>query len=152
MSKTPFKGLSEALRASAEWASIDRAWRDSEDLMASLRATVPAHLRALALQVRRDDPPRGIRGSQVTVVAMHAAAAAKLRLALADWPQMLRQQGWGIQHIRVTAQQEQTVAPVRAPHVRRPDVPGVIREEFERLAHDMPNERLRQALRRIAKG
>ncbi len=151
MSKTAFRGLGEALRTSADWAGIDRAWRDSEDLMASVRRAIPASLASLVVQVRRDDPPRGIRGSQVTVITRHAAAAAKLKLALADWPTALRQEGWGIQHLKVIAQRTQSLQPQTATVPARKKIPEATRQQFRELSDHLTNEALRRALARIAR-
>ncbi len=151
MSKTAFRGLGEALRTSADWAGIDRAWRDSEDLMASVRRAIPASLASLVVQVRRDDPPRGIRGSQVTVIARHAAAAAKLKLALADWPTALRQEGWGIQHLKVMAERTQSLQPPTATVPARKKIPEATRQQFRELSDHLTNEALRRALARIAR-
>ena len=151
MSKNAFRGLGEALRTSADWAGIDRAWRDSEDLMASVRRAIPASLASLVVQIRRDDPPRGIRGSQVTVIARHAAAAAKLKLALADWPTALRQEGWGIQHLKVIAQRAQSLQPPVSTVVARKKIPQAVLQQFRALSDDLKNEALRRALARIAR-
>ena len=151
MSKTGFKGLGEALRTSADWAGIDRAWRDSEDLMASVQRAIPASLASLIVQVRRDDPARGIRGSQVTVIARHASAAAKLKLALADWPTALRQEGWGIQHLKVIAQRTQSLLPQAATALARKKIPEAALQQFRELSDDLTNEALRRALARIAR-
>ena len=151
MSKTAFRGLGEALRTSADWAGIDRAWRDSEDLMASVQRAIPASLASLVVQIRRDDPPRGIRGSQVTVVTRHAAAAAKLKLALADWPTALRQEGWGIQHLKVIAQRAQSLQPPVSTVVARKKIPQAVLQQFRALSDDLKNEALRRALARIAR-
>jgi hypothetical protein len=151
MSKTAFRGLGEALRTSADWAGIDRAWRDSEDLMASVQRAIPAPLASLVVQIRRDDPPRGIRGSQVTVIARHAAAAAKLKLALADWPTALRQEGWGIQHLKVIAQRAQSLQPPVSTVVARKKIPQAVLQQFRALSDDLKNEALRRALARIAR-
>lgn len=151
MSKTGFRGLGEALRTSADWAGIDRAWRDSEDLMASVQRAIPASLASLIVQVRRDDPARGIRGSQVTVIARHASAAAKLKLALADWPTALRQEGWGIQHLKVIAQRTQSLLPQAATALVRKKIPEAALQQFRELSDDLTNEALRRALARIAR-
>ena len=150
MHDTPFKGLTDALSTSGDWASIASAWRESEGLMASLREGLPDALAALVMQVRRGDPAKGIRGSQVTVIARHAAAAAKLRLALADWPQTLRAQGWGIQHIKVIAQREQNIEPSRVPSSARAPITAEVRRDLGSLAQEMPNQALQRALRRMA--
>ena len=146
MRDTPFKGLTDALSASSDWASIDSAWRESEDLLASLRSVLPEGLAALVVQVRRGDPAKGIRGSQVTVIACHAAAAAKLRLALTDWPQTLRAQGWGIQHLKVTAQRVQDITPAYGLAGSRAPITARVRQELGALARDMPNAALQRAL------
>ena len=150
MSKTGFRGLGEALRTSADWAGIDRAWRDSEDLMASVQRAIPASLASLIVQVRRDDPARGIRGSQVTVIARHASAAAKLKLALADWPAALRQEGWGIQHLKIIAQRTQSLLPQAATPQTRKKIPESVRQQFRELSNNLTHEALRRALARIA--
>ena len=151
MSKTAFRGLGEALRTSADWAGIDRAWRDSEDLMASVQRAIPAALASLVVQVRRDDPPRGIRGSQVTVIARHAAAAAKLKLVLAEWPTSLRQEGWGIQHLKVIAQRTQSLQPRESAAPAREKIPEAALKQFRELSDGLTNEALRRALARIAR-
>lgn len=151
MSKTAFRGLGEALRTSADWAGIDRAWRDSEDLMVSVRRAIPASLASLVVQVRRDDPPKGIRGSQVTVIAQHAAAAAKLKLALADWPAALRQEGWGIQHLKVIAQRTQSLQSPTSTALARKKIPEAVLQQFRELSDHLTNEALRRALARIAR-
>lgn len=151
MSLTPFKSLADALSRSSDWAAIDSAWRDSEGLMAALAEHLPAALMAQVLQVRRGDPAKGIRGSQVTVVAKHAAAAAKLRLALADWESRLRAQGWGIQHVRVTTQPTQFLAATEKPKVSRAPIPAAAKQAMRTLSQEMPNEALRQALANISR-
>ena len=110
---------------------------------------MPEPLAALVVQVRRGDPAKGIRGSQVTVVARHAAAA-KLRLALADWPQTLRTQGWGIQHLKITSERVQDISPPRGNIGARTPITATIRGSLGRLAQEMPNEALQRALRKMA--
>ncbi len=125
MRNTPFKGLTEALSASSDWASIDSAWRESEDLLASLRTVLPENLAALVVQVRRGDPAKGI-------------------------PQTLRAQGWGIQHVKVIAQREQDIAPPRGPSEARTPITPRVRRELGSLAQEMPNAALQRALKKIA--
>jgi hypothetical protein len=151
MSPPSFKSLADALSRSPEWTAIDSAWRDSESLMAALAEQLPASLMAQVLQVRRGDPAKGIRGSQITVVARHASAAAKLRLALADWETHLRSAGWGIQHVRITAQPTQFLASNDKPKVTRAPIPASVKAAMGLLAQDMPNEALRQALAKISR-
>jgi hypothetical protein len=85
------------------------------------------------------------------VVARHAAAAAKLKLALADWPTALRQEGWGIQHLKVIAQRTQSLQPPASTLVARKKIPQAALQQFRALSDDLTNEALRRALARIAR-
>jgi hypothetical protein len=87
----------------------------------------------------------------VTVIARHAAAAAKLKLALADWPTALRQEGWGIQHLKVIAQRAQSLQPPVSTVVARKKIPQAALQQFRALSDDLKNEALRRALARIAR-
>jgi hypothetical protein len=151
MSLTDFKSLAKALSESPDWAPIDRAWRESEGLADALRGHVPPPLFAQVLQVRRGDPARGVRGSLVTVIAKNAAAAAKLRLALSDWDQALRAAGWGIQHVKVVEQRQQSLAESIAPVKKRDPIPKSAATALQSIAKDVPNDALRRALSRLSR-
>lgn len=151
MSPSQFKSLADALSQSSDWAAIDSAWRDSEGLMAALSQHLSAQLLAQVVQVRRGDPAKGIRGSQVTVVAKNASAAAKLRLALAGWDAQLKAAGWGIQHVRITTQPTQFLAATDKPVVQRKPIPASTKQAMRSLAQDMPSEALRRALTKISR-
>ncbi|MFZ9346558.1 MAG: hypothetical protein ACO24A_05555, partial [Burkholderiaceae bacterium] len=112
MDTNPLQHITRGLSRANDWAVLDHAWQESEGLHAALRGLVSVSLLAHVVQVRREDPPKGIRGSQLTVVAHNTAIAAKLRLALADSIPRLQATGWGIQHIRVVAQRIQDITPV----------------------------------------
>lgn len=150
MSQTAFKSLAAALAQSADWAPIDRAWRETEGLTEALRAQIPAQLFAQVVQVRRGDPSRGIRGSLVTVVAKNSAAAAKLRLALSDWDQSLRAAGWGIQHVKVAEARQQSITEERPKAAPREAIPTQAKAAFGALAKEIPNPALKSALTRLA--
>jgi len=148
MSLTAFKSVAAALAQSADWAPIDRAWRETEGLTEALRAQIPAQLFAQVVQVRRGDPSRGIRGSLVTIVAKNAAAAAKLRLALSDWELTLRAAGWGIQEVKVVeARQHTQERPQVAP---RQPIPVQAKAAFGTLAKETSHPALKSALARLA--
>jgi len=150
MASNSFQHLAESLSRGAEWAAVDRAWHDSEGLMSALKNMLPAPTFAQILHVRRNDPAKGIRGSQLTVIAQHAAGAAKLRLALADAPAALRAMGWGIQHLRVIERRVQDISAVPvAPAARRPPVPTTARAALSALADEIDNPAHRQALARF---
>jgi hypothetical protein len=108
-------------------------------------------LLAQVTQVRRADPARGIRGSQLTIVAKNASAAAKLRLALAGWDQNLRAAGWGIQQIKVVEQRQQSLSEAPKPVGGRPPIPDQAAAAFAALSSEIPNEALKRALSRIGK-
>jgi hypothetical protein len=144
-----FKDLEKALTQSTDWAAIDHAWQESQALTDALRRQIAASLMPQVVQVRRGDPLRGIRGSQVTVVTTTAAAAVKLRMALADWPEKLRQEGFGIQQIKVVAQPQQSLATGLRPPPKRPPIPEQAREAFASLAKETSSESLRRALERL---
>lgn len=151
MTAFSFKDLKQALAGSSEWASLRRAWEESDSLLGLLGEKLPAALFAQVAQVRRSDPEKGVRGSQVTVVARTSAAAAKLRLALADWAAELQAKGWGVQKIAVTAQRIQDIGPP-AHHVDpRAPIPSRAKKAFDNLSSEISNEALRKALSRIAK-
>lgn len=151
MKASSFKDLKQALSDSAEWTSLRRAWEESDSLLGLLKTKLPATLAAQVTQVRRSDPDKGLRGSQITVVARTSAAAAKLRLALADWPLELQAKGWGIQKLAVTAQRIQDIGPpTHTPDPRAP-IPAQAKEAFTNLSAEIPNEALRKALSRIAR-
>lgn len=147
----PFKDLKQVLAGSPQWASLRRSWEESDSLQGLLTRKLPANLAAQVLQVRRSDPQKGLRGSQVTVVARTAAAAAKLRLALADWPQELQSQGWGIQSLAVTAQRIQTIDRPAHEVAPRTPIPGEARQAMKNLASEVPSEALSKALARISR-
>lgn len=147
----PFKDLKQVLAGSPQWASLRRSWEESESLQSLLLNKLPPGLAAQVLQVRRSDPQKGVRGSQVTVVARTAAAAAKLRLALAEWPQELQSQGWGIQSLAVTAQRIQNIDRPAHEAAPRSPIPGETKKIFEQLSSETPNEALRNALAHIGK-
>ena len=151
MDANPLQHITTGLSRANEWAVVDHAWQESEGLHAALRDLVSASLLAHVVQVRREDPPKGIRGSQLTVVAHNSAIAAKLRLALADSIPRLQATGWGIQHIRVVAQRIQDITPVAAPAApRRTDIPAYAKAALGALARSTDNEALRRALNRIS--
>jgi hypothetical protein len=151
MTAFSFKDLKQVLAGSAEWASLRRAWEESDSLLGLLGEKLPATLFAQVAQVRRSDPEKGVRGSQVTVVARTSAAAAKLRLALADWPAELQAKGLGVQKIAVTAQRIQDIGPP-AHHVDpRAPIPSQTKKAFDSLSSEISNEALRKALSRIAR-
>ncbi len=151
MKPSSFKDLKQALSGSSEWASLRRAWEESDSLLGLLKNKLPATLAAQVTQIRRSDPDKGIRGSQITVVARTSAAAAKLRLALADWPKELQTQGWGVQKLSVTAQRIQDIDPPAHTLKPRQPIPPQAKQAFTNLSSEIPNEALRKALSRIAK-
>ena len=151
MKASSFKDLQQALSGSSDWASLRRSWDESEQLLGLIAQVLPAQLVSQVAQIRRSDPSKGVRGSQVTVVARTSAAAAKLRLALADWPVTLRARGWGIQTVTVTAERAQAIGPTtHTPQPREP-IPENAKVEFNRLSSEISNDALRKALSRIAK-
>lgn len=151
MRTLPFKDLKQALSGSSDWASLRRSWEESEELLGLLAQKLPEPLVMQVAQIRRSDPVKGLRGSQLTVVARTSAAAAKLRLALADWPLQLREKGWGIQTLTVTAQRIQDISPQAKPVAPREPIPKEARSEMGRLSSETSNEALRRALSRISK-
>ncbi len=151
MPTLPFKDLKQVLAGSAQWASLRRSWEESDSLQGLLSNKLPANLAAQVLQVRRSDPQKGLRGSQITVVARTAAAAAKLRLALADWPQELQAKGWGIQSLAVTAQRIQNIERPAHEVAPRSPIPGRTKQALKALSSEIPNEPLSKALARIAR-
>jgi hypothetical protein len=150
MSPNAFKPLAVALSQSPDWAPIDRAWRETEGLTEALKAQLPGPLFAQVVQVRRGDPTQGIRGSLVTVIAKNAAAAAKLRLALADWDRVLRATGWGIAQIKIVEQRQQGLGLPEKTIVHRGPIPEQAKAAFRSLAVETQNEALRSALARLA--
>ncbi len=144
-----FKDLEKALTQSTDWAAIDHAWQESQALTDALRRQIAPSLMPQVVQVRRGDPLRGIRGSQVTVVTTTAAAAVKLRMALADWPEKLRQEGFGIQQVKVVAQPQQSLATPLRPQPKRAPIPEQARVAFASLAKETSSESLRRALERL---
>ncbi len=146
-----FKDLQQALTQSSDWAAIDHAWQESQALTDALKRQVAASLMPQVVQVRRGDPLRGIRGSQVTVVTTTAAAAVKLRMALADWPERLRQEGFGIQQVKVVAQPQQHLPTPLRPKPNRAAIPVQIKESFANLAQETQSEPLRKALERLSR-
>lgn len=152
MTPNSFKHLASSLFQAGDWAAVDRAWHEQEGLRAALERALPQPLFGHVVQLRRGDPPKGIRGSQLTVVARNAAVAAKLRLALADCTDHLRACGWGIQHVRVTTQRAQDIAPDLAPFgPPRMPIPESAKGALEALAEGMENSALRSALLRISR-
>jgi hypothetical protein len=151
MTASSFKDLKQALAGSSEWASLRRAWEESDKLLGLLRAKLPANLFAQVAQIRRSDPEKGVRGSQLTVVASTAAAAAKLRLALADWPTELQSKGWGVQKLAITAQRVQDIRPPIHNVAPRAPIPTQTKQDFNSLSSEVSNEPLRKALSRIAR-
>ena len=147
----PFRDLKQVLAGSPQWASLRRSWEESDSLQGLLTRKLPPNLAAQVLQVRRSDPQKGLRGSQVTVVARTAAAAAKLRLALADWPQELQSQGWGIQSLAVTAQRIQAIDRPAHEAAPRTPIPREARQAMKNLASEVSSEALSKALARISR-
>lgn len=149
MSRTPFTSLAAALTSSEDWATIRRAWDDSEGLHQALLRKVPSGMADQVLQIRRNDPARGIRGSQVVVVVRSTAAAAKMRLLLADWSDELQAAGWGISSVQVIARRYQGIdAEPVAPPARQP-VPETVRAQIRAMAADLPEGPLQKALHRL---
>lgn len=146
-----FKDLNNALTQSSDWAVIDHAWQECEGLMNALAQVLSADLLRQVVQVRRSDPPRGVRGSQLTVIAGNSAAAAKIRLTLSDFSPALRAQGWGIQEIKVVAQRIQDITAPAVKMAPRGAIPEAVRLQLQELANDCANDTLRNALRRISK-
>ncbi len=150
MASNFFQHLAESLSRGADWAAIDRAWHDSEGLLEALKNMLPSTVFTQILHVRRDDPAKGIRGSQLTVITRHASGAAKVRLALADAPAALRSMGWGIQHVRVVERRAQDISAAPAmPSPRRLPVPTAARAALCALAHEIDNPKLKASLARI---
>lgn len=150
--KAPFfKTLRDALTGSPDWAALDRGWRESEGLREALEKQLPPPMIEQVLQIRRSDPAQGIRGSQVTVVTTTASAAAKIRLTLADWPNELRREGWGIQSVRVLAQRIQDIAHPDKVRPNRAPIPAVVKQGFAQLSSEVSSEPLRAALSRISR-
>lgn len=151
MAANPLQHITTGLSRANEWAVVDHAWQESEGLRAALQDLVSESLLAHVIQVRREDPPKGIRGSQLTIVAQTTAIAAKLRLALSDATPRLQATGWGIQHIRVVAQRIQDITPVAGPlGPPRADIPAHAKQALGALARSTDNEALRRALTRIS--
>jgi len=149
---TPFfKTLRDALTRSPDWAALDRGWRESEGLREALETKLSPPMMQQVLQIRRSDPAQGIRGSQVTVVTTTASAAAKIRLALADWPEALRQAGWGIQSVRVLGQRIQDIPGSGRVKPNRAPIPATIKDGFAQLSCEVSSGPLRDALSRIAR-
>ena len=146
-----FTDLQQALTQSSDWAAIDHTWQESQALTDALKRQVAPSLMPQVVQVRRGDPLRGIRGSQVTVVTTTAAAAVKLRIALADWPEKLRQEGFGVQQVKVVAQPQQNLPTPIRPIPNRAAIPAQAKEAFSRLAQETQSEVLRRALERLAR-
>jgi hypothetical protein len=144
-----FTSLAATLTRSEDWATIRRAWDDSEGLHQALLRRVPPAMAAQVMQIRRDDPARGIRGSQVVVVMRSTAAAAKMRLLLADWFDELQAAGWGIASVQVIARRHQGIdtAPVDPP--ARLPVPEAARAQMRAIAAELPDGPLRKALQRL---
>jgi hypothetical protein len=149
MTAPSFKDLNQALTGSSQWASLRRAWQESDALQGLLASKLSPSLFAQVSQIRRSDPDKGLRGSQITVVARTSAAASKLRLALADWPTELQSKGWGVQTIKVAAQRIQDVGPSVQDHRARAPIPEITKSALKSLSSEMPNEALRKALSRI---
>jgi len=151
MVNLPFKELSAALTQSSDWVSLQRAWQETESLTEALSRKLPADLMRQVVQVRRSDPAKGIRGSQLTVVASTSAAAAKLRMALADWDLELKAHGWGISEVKVTPKRAQEIpTPVRVVPNRDP-IPSSAKTALQSMAQEVPEGPLKKALQRIAR-
>jgi hypothetical protein len=149
MSRTSFTSLAATLTGSEDWATIRRAWDDSEGLHKALLRKVPSGIADQVLQIRRSDPARGIRGSQVVVVMRSTAAAAKMRLLLSDWSDELQAAGWGISSVQVIARRHQGIdASAAAPAARQP-IPETVRTQIRSMAADLPDGPLRRALQRL---
>ena len=146
-----FKDLHLALKGAPDLAQIQHVWQESQALLAAVRSLLPQGLQGQAIRARRSDPQRGIRGSELTVIAQNAASAAKLRLALADHLPDLQSQGWGVQSIRVMAPREQSISPATIAPAPRAPIPAKVRQEFVTLSESIRSEPLKRALRRIGR-
>jgi hypothetical protein len=144
-----FQDLQAALKTAPDLGQIQHVWQEGQALLAAVRSLLPPTLQPLVLRARRADPVRGIRGSELAVIARNAAAAAKLRLALADQISALQAKGWGLQSIKVTAQRVQSIDTVIAPCAPRDPIPAGAKQRFTELAQTMRSEALQRALRRI---
>jgi hypothetical protein len=146
-----FKELHQALKSSADLTQIQQVWQESQALLAAIRSLLPQGLHRQAIRARRSDPARGIRGSELTVIALNAASAAKVRLALADRIPDLQSQGWGIQSLRVIAPREQSIASIPAVVAPRAPIPAGVRQQFVTLSESIQSEPLKRALKRIGR-
>ncbi|MEY4082751.1 MAG: hypothetical protein RL483_120 [Pseudomonadota bacterium] len=83
-------------------------------------------LAQLVVGAHRSDPARGVRGSQLTIVAQQHSAAAKLKLVAKEVLEALQSEGLGFQSVSVRAQRLVTAGPrpVKGP---RPSVPATAR-------------------------
>ncbi len=151
MSSPVFRDLQNALTSAPDWDAVRQVWQEGQLLARLLKDALPAGLIRQVVRVRRSDPPRGVRGTEITVLARHASAAAKLRLALADWPAALRAQGLGIQTVRVTAERVQPIGEARRVVAPRDPIPQSTRQQFLVLAQGAQSEALKKALKRISR-
>jgi hypothetical protein len=88
-----------------------------------------APLARLILGAHRSDPRKGVRGSQLTIVASQHAAAAKLQLLSPSLLQACQSRSLGFQTILTRSQR--MVAPIARPTAGgRPSVPGAARQRL----------------------
>lgn len=151
MVNLPFKELATALTQGSDWASLQRAWEETEGLTRALAEKLPESLMAQVVQVRRGDPAKGVRGSLLTVVTSTSAAAAKLRMALADWLPELKAKGWGISEIKVTPKRVQDIPTPKPVVPNRDPIPASAKQAFQDIAKETPDGPLKKALERIAR-
>jgi hypothetical protein len=72
-------------------------------------------------------------------------------MALADWPEKLRQEGFGVQQVKVVAQPQQNLPTPLRPIPNRAAIPAQAKEAFSKLAQETQSEVLRRALERLAR-
>lgn len=151
MSNLPFKDLRDVLKRSSGLAPIQHAWQENAELAQALSSVLSEPLFRQVIQLRRSDPEKGIRGSELTVIARNTASATKIRLVLADWVAELSARGWGIQSVKVVAQRQTGSDPVTRSLAPRSPIPAGVKQQLLALSENLSSERLRSALKKISR-
>lgn len=151
MANSPLKDLQTVLCEAPGLAVFHHAWQEHQALMGMLEKNLPPALVQQVRQVRRSDPARGIRGSQLTIIAAHTAAAAKIRMLATDWPAQFAAKGMGIQSIKVIAERPISIQPPARPRPERAPIPASVRTKLKELALASSSSALSAALKKLAR-
>ncbi len=151
MADSSLLDLRKVLAEGPTFTAYGRLWQETEMFLMLVQERLPKSHIAHVRQIRRSDPARGIRGSQLTITVANAAAASKIRLMLADWPAELSARGIGIQSVKIVAERAITLTPAKKAPVPRRPIPVSVKTRLKELALATPNPALAAALKKLAR-